>query len=119
MKEIREKYIERIYEIKKKKGYIRAIDLAKEMNIKPSSVTEMLQKLSRDGYIKYEKYRLLDLTDKGLNLAEKLEKTHQAIKKLLMHIGVDESTADRDACLIEHILSRESINKIENFVKNL
>ncbi len=119
MKEIREKYIERIYEIKNKKGYIRAIDLARELNVKPSSVTEMLQKLSEEGYIKYEKYRVLDLTEKGLNLAKTLEKTHQAIKKLLVHIGVDESIADKDACLIEHILSKESIEKIKSFVETL
>ena len=119
MKEIREKYIERIYEIKKRKGYIRAIELARMLNVKPSSVTEMLQKLSMEGYIKYEKYRYLDLTDKGLKLAKELEKKHEAIRKLLVYVGVDEEIADKDACLIEHLLSNESVEKIKKFVEKL
>ena len=119
MKEIREKYIERMYELKKKKGYIRAIDLARYMGVKPSSVTEMLQKLAREGYVNYEKYRNVDLTPKGLALAVELERKHEAIKKLFMHLGVDEETANRDACLIEHIISEETAKKIMEFVDNL
>jgi len=119
MQDIRETYIERIYELKNKKGYVKTVDLAKELNVKPSSVTEMLQKLANEGYIVYEKYRRIDLTDKGLELAKKLEKRHEAIKKLLIYIGVDEKTADKDACIIEHIISEESIRKIMEFTKNM
>ncbi len=119
MQDIRETYIERIYELKNKKGYIKTVDLAKELNVKPSSVTEMLQKLAAEGYIIYEKYRRIDLTEKGLKLAKNLEKRHEAIKKLLMYVGVDEETADRDACIIEHIISKESIEKIMEFTKEL
>ncbi len=119
MQEIREKYIERIYELKQKKGYVRATDLASLLNVKPSSVTEMLQKLAKEGYVHYEKYRVVDLTEKGLELALNLERRHQAIKKLLMHLGVSEGTADRDACVVEHILSEESIKKIQEFVEKI
>jgi DtxR family Mn-dependent transcriptional regulator len=76
MRDIRETYIERIYELKNKKGYVKTVDLANELNVKPSSVTEMLQKLANEGYIIYEKYRRIDLTDKGLELAKALEKRH-------------------------------------------
>ena len=119
MKEIREKYIERMYELKKERGYIRAIDLARALGVKPSSVTEMLQKLAAEGYVKYEKYRNVDLTEKGLKLAESLERKHNAIKKLFMYLGVPEDTANRDACLIEHIISDETAKKIIEFADNL
>ncbi len=119
MQEIREKYIERIYELKREKGYVRATDLAAVLNVKPSSVTEMLQKLAREGYVHYEKYRVVDLTPKGVELAQKLEKRHQAIKKLLMYIGVSEEAADKDACVVEHILSEESIEKIQKFAEKI
>ncbi len=115
MKEIRETYIERMYELKKKKGYIRAIDLARYMNVKPSSITEMLQKLSKEGYVKYEKYRNVDLTDKGLRLAKELEKKHNAIKKLFISLGVSEEIANKDACVIEHLISEETAKKIMEF----
>jgi len=119
MQEIRETYVERIYELKKRKGYVKAIDLARELDVKPSSVTEMLQKLSNEGYVVYEKYRRIDLTPKGEELAKSLERRHRAIKKLLMHLGVSEDTADRDACIVEHLLSSESVERIIEFVENL
>jgi DtxR family Mn-dependent transcriptional regulator len=119
MQEIRETYIERIYELKNKYGYVKTVDLAKVLNVSPSSVTEMLQKLSNEGYVIYEKYRKIDLTQKGLKLAKSLEKRHNAIKKLLIYLGVSEEIADKDACVIEHVLSKESVDKIIEFTKNL
>ncbi|MCD6370710.1 MAG: metal-dependent transcriptional regulator [Thermoplasmata archaeon] len=119
MQEIREKYIERIYELKQKNGYVRATDLAKLLKVKPPSVTEMLQKLSKEGYVLYEKYRVVDLTPKGMELAKKLEKRHRAIKKVFMYFGVDEETADKDACVVEHILSEETIEKIQKFAEKI
>ncbi len=119
MQEIRETYIERIYDLKRKKGYVKAIDLAKELDVKPSSVTEMLQKLSKEGYVVYEKYRRIDLTEKGEELARSLERRHEAIKKVLMHMGVSEEIADKDACVVEHLLSEETIEKIIDYANNL
>ena len=119
MKEIREKYIERMYDLKREKGYIRAIDLARYIGVKPSSVTEMLQKLANEGYVKYEKYRNVDLTEKGLKLAMELERKHNAIKKLFTYIGVSEDIANKDACLIEHIISKETAKKIIEFADSL
>ena len=115
----RETYIERMYELKMKKGYIRAVDLAKSLNVKPSSVTEMLHKLSEEGLVNYEKYRVIDLTPKGMQLAKRLEERHGAIKKLLMYVGVDENTANEDACKIEHVISGSTAEKIIEFSKNL
>ena len=119
MQEIRETYIERIYELKNKKGYVKTVDLAKVLDVKPSSVTEMLQKLADEGYVIHEKYKRIDLTEKGVKLAKSLERRHKAIKKLLMYIGVSEEIADKDACVIEHILSKESINKIIKFSESI
>ncbi len=119
MKESRETYIERMYDLKKKKGYIRTVDLARMLKVKPSSVTEMLQKLAKEGFVIYEKYRNVDLTPKGIQLAKKLEERHNAIKKLLVYVGVDEKIADEDACRIEHVISRSTAERIIEFAKKL
>ena len=119
VKQNRETYIERMYELKKEKGYIRAVDLAKIMGVKPSSVTEMLRKLSGEGLVIYEKYRIIDLTPKGVELAKKLEERHRAIRKLLVYVGVDEKTADEDACKIEHVISKNTAKKIIEFSQKL
>ena len=115
MKEVRERYIEVMYELKTEKGYIRAIDLARRLDVKPSSVTEMLQKLAVEGYVRYEKYRNIDLTKLGLVLARSLEKKHNAIRKLFVSLGVPEEVANKDACLIEHIISDDTAKKIMEY----
>ena len=51
-----EDYIEQIYLLKNTTGHARVSDLAKIMNVKPSSVTKMLQKLDRKNLLTYEKY---------------------------------------------------------------
>ncbi len=119
MKQNRETYIERMYELKKEKGYIRAVDLAKMLGVKPSSVTEMLRKLAAEGLVLYEKYRIIDLTSRGVQLAKRLEERHKAIRKLLVYVGVDKETADEDACKIEHVISKSTAEKIIEFSQKL
>jgi len=61
-----EDYLEMFFRIVSKQGYIRPVDLSNAINVKPSSVTRMVQKLDEAGFIKYEKYRNIALTEKGL-----------------------------------------------------
>lgn len=61
-----EDYLEMFFRIVSKQGYIRPVDLSNAINVKPSSVTRMIQKLDEAGFIKYEKYRNIALTEKGL-----------------------------------------------------
>lgn len=61
-----EDYLEMFYRIVSEQGYIRPVDLSNAINVKPSSVTRMIQKLDEAGFIKYEKYRNIALTEKGM-----------------------------------------------------
>ena len=70
-----EEYLEIIYSIAEQKGYARAKDIVKEMNVSPPTVTEMLQKLDREGFINYEKYGGVTLTKRGIEIVKKLEKS--------------------------------------------
>lgn len=60
-----EDYLERIYKLIDEKGYARVSDIAEGLEVHPSSVTKMIQKLDKDEYLIYEKYRGLVLTSKG------------------------------------------------------
>lgn len=62
-----EDYLERIYKLIDEKGYARVSDIAEGLEVHPSSVTKMIQKLDKDEYLIYEKYRGLVLTSKGKN----------------------------------------------------
>ena len=60
-----EDYLERIHELIEEKGYARVVDIASSLRVKQASVTSMVQKLAELGYLNYEKYRGLVLTEKG------------------------------------------------------
>ncbi|MHA1684992.1 MAG: metal-dependent transcriptional regulator [Candidatus Heimdallarchaeaceae archaeon] len=112
-----EEYLETIYEICQEKKIAKVSDIKKALNIESlASITEMVQKLAKIGLVDYEKYRGLTLTEKGLELAKKLKQKHVIIEELLMILGVEQETAVKDACKIEHVISEESVSVIAKFV---
>jgi len=118
-KKTMEEYIEVISLLQGEKEYARTTDIANEMNIKPSSVTEMLQKLDTNGFIEYHSYKGARLTKKGKKIANELEMKHRAIEEFLIMLGVDKKNAKEDACEIEHHVSDETIERLLQFVKSL
>lgn len=117
LSESEEGYVETIYNLIREYGYARVADIADALNVKPPSVTNMLQKLDEQNFVTYKRYRGVVLTAKGKQLAEKLEKRHQALKEFLVMIGVSEESAEKDACEIEHKINRETVEKLARFVE--
>lgn len=66
-----------------------------------------------EGYITVDADGGISLTEKGLEIAEKIYERHQIIAKALMALGVDEETAYEDSCKIEHDISNISFEKIK------
>jgi len=117
LSESEEGYIETIYRLIREHGYARAADIADALNVKPPSVTSMIQKLDEQNFVTYIRYRGVVLTPKGTLLAETLERRHQTFKKFLIMIGVSEENAEKDACEIEHKINRETAEKLAKFVE--
>jgi DtxR family Mn-dependent transcriptional regulator len=112
-----EDYLEAIDSIVGSKGYAKVKDVCYELGIKPSSVTEMFQKLSKDGFINYEKYGGATLTSKGKKIAKSTRQKHNMLHDFLSILGVDEKIVDEDACRVEHILNPETIKRLTKFVE--
>ncbi|MEK3787914.1 MULTISPECIES: transcriptional regulator MntR [Paenibacillus] len=112
-----EDYLERIYKLIDEKGYARVSDIAEGLEVHPSSVTKMIQKLDKDEYLIYEKYRGLILTPKGKKVGKRLVDRHHLLEEFLELIGVDEEHIYRDVEGIEHHLSWNSITCIETLVE--
>ncbi|MBN1236184.1 MAG: metal-dependent transcriptional regulator [Methanotrichaceae archaeon] len=112
-----EEYIEIIYALEIRDGRAATGKIASEMKIKPSSATEMLKKLQKEGLLQYETYAGATLTDCGKRLALELRSKHKAIADFLEIIGVDRRVAERDACQMEHHVGRETMEKLERFVQ--
>ncbi|MFC7060604.1 transcriptional regulator MntR [Halobacillus seohaensis] len=112
-----EDYIEQIYILIEDKGYARVSDIAENLQVHPSSVTKMVQKLDRDQYLNYEKYRGLILTPKGKKVGKRLVYRHELLEQFLELIGVDADKIYEDVEGIEHHLSWNSIDRIGDLVQ--
>ncbi|MEQ6378128.1 transcriptional regulator MntR [Bacillaceae bacterium S4-13-58] len=112
-----EDYIEHIYILIETKGYARVSDIAEALQVQPSSVTKMVQKLDKDEYLNYEKYRGLILTPKGKKVGKRLVYRHDLLEQFLALIGVDAEKIYNDVEGIEHHLSWNSIDRIGDLVQ--
>jgi len=114
-----EDYLEVIYELIQEKGYATTVDISSYLNVSSPSVTKMMQKLDETGYLKYEKYRGIKLTNEGIRIARNIRNRHGLLAEFFMIIGVDEETANNDAEGIEHHLHPETMKKLEEFINEL
>ena len=112
-----EDYVELVYDLEKKKKPVHTNDVASALNINPASVTEIFQKLSREGYIYYKKYGGASLTRKGRELAIKTKRKHDSLAEFLVILGVKEKIAEKDACEMEHILHPSTVDIVIKFVE--
>jgi Mn-dependent DtxR family transcriptional regulator len=111
-----EDYLEKIYELMNEKGYARVSDIASSLEVQPSSVTKMLQKLDDNQYVSYEKYRGIVLTSRGQRLGKQMKQRHVAIAGFLRMLGVSEETIQRDVEGIEHHVSPKTLDSLQCLV---
>lgn len=112
-----EDYLERIYLLIEDKGYARVSDIAEALEVHPSSVTKMVQKLDQTEYVIYEKYRGFILTPKGKKIGKRLVQRHELLEEFLRIIGVTNDKIYQDVEGIEHHLSWDAIDRIGDLVQ--
>jgi Mn-dependent DtxR family transcriptional regulator len=112
-----EDYLERIDALIEEKGYARVVDIASTLGVKQASVTSMVQKLAELGYLNYEKYRGLILTEKGRAVALRIKNRHQTLARFFSLFGLDEQTQQQDIEGIEHHLSAETVEVLSSLAK--
>ena len=108
-----EDYLERILMLMESQGHVRSIDIAESMGFSKPSVSIAMKKLRKNGSIIMDDAGYISLTDKGYAIASKVYDRHKTLTKALILLGVDEETAKRDACLVEHVLSEETFQAIK------
>ena len=112
-----EDYLEAIWNLQDKKGYVKAKDIAEKLEVTRPSVSGMIKKLSENSYILYEKYGGIVFTAKGKKLAQEIKRRHTLLVEFLKIIGVDEQNAQTDACKLEHDVSPETMTCLLEFVE--
>jgi Mn-dependent DtxR family transcriptional regulator len=111
-----EDYLEKIYELMKEKGYARVSDIASSLDVQPSSVTKMIQKLDENQYVTYEKYRGIVLTARGQKLGQLMKERHHMLEEFMRILGVSEETIQKDVEGIEHHVSPTTLNSLQALV---
>ncbi|BAL81590.1 metal-dependent transcriptional regulator [Caldisericum exile] len=115
-----EDYLEAIFVVREQKGYVRVKDIADLLNVKLPSVTEIIKKMQESGLIEHTPYGEIKLTEIGENVGRNVWQKHKALYEFLKdYLKVDDDTAFKEACLIEHSVSQDTIEKLKEFLKNL
>jgi DtxR family Mn-dependent transcriptional regulator len=118
LSESMENYIETIGYLEETLKVVRVKNIAKALKVKMPSVSSALGVLSKKDLVNYEKYDYVELTPRGQEVARRLRRRHENLKKFLKKIlGVEEKNAEKDSCGMEHHISRNTINNIIKFME--
>ena len=112
-----EDYLEAVYVLIADNRPAQVRDVAKMLSVKMPSVVKAIRELKRLGLVVQEPYSNIELTAKGGRVARQVLGRHKLLRTFLMKLGVSRRHADRDACLMEHILSAETLDKIRIYTE--
>ena len=111
-----EDYLESILILKKQLGNVRSIDIVNYFDYSKPSISVAMKNLRMNGYVTVDSKGYIELTEKGIEIADKMYERHTLLTKWLTALGVDEKTAVEDACRIEHVISEESFEAIKKHI---
>ena len=110
-----EDYLETILILEKRHGYARSVEIAAEMQVSKASVSVAMKNLKNGGYILMNGNYEITLTPRGREVAETIYERHVLFSEVLIKLGVHRDVALRDACRMEHIISRESFTALKQY----
>ena len=105
-------YLERILMLQKARGEARSVDVATELGVTKASVSHAMKLLRENGYIIMDREQGILLTDKGLEIAQRMMERHEMLSRILINLGVPEEIAVEDACRMEHDMSQETFDAL-------
>ena len=107
-----EDYLESMVILKEKNGYIRSVDIAEFLGVTKPSVSNAMKRLREENYIEMNRSGFITLTEKGMEIADKIYTRHKKLTDFFIALGVDPDVAEDDACKIEHDISDETFDAI-------
>lgn len=113
-----EDYLEIICNLSESSQSVKAVEIAKKLNVSRASVSEALSKLADKELILYESYKCITITEKGLKTAKEVITKHNILSAFFNKtLGLSEEESSNNACKIEHVISDELFSKINDFQK--
>ena len=114
-----EMYLEAILVLSRQSSFVRSVDVSEYLQYSKPSVSRAMGILRIGEYIHMDKDGAITLTQTGLAIAEKIFERHTVLSRLLMKLGVNQETAEADACKMEHAISDESFQAIKRYTADL
>lgn len=112
-----EDYLEAVLILQKKHGSVRSVDLARHMEVSKPNVSRAVAILQQGGFLTMDSDYSLHLTGIGQEVAEKIYERHQFFTEQLVAAGVDQETAEQEACRMEHAISDTSFQKLKEMIQ--
>ena len=113
-------YLEAVYELSRQYSEVRSVDVAEKLGVTRASVNRAVGVLKDLGYVKQEKYAGIVLTAEGRSAAITIRTRHNTLKMFMTdELGVDDATAEEDACRMEHCISLQTFDKLQKYMENL
>ncbi|HOV26201.1 MAG TPA: metal-dependent transcriptional regulator [Pseudobacteroides sp.] len=110
-------YLEAIIELEEKEGIVRVTDIANKLDIAKASVNQTIKKLKDMSLVRQETYGPVELTDEGRHMANRIRQRHNKLRQFLIEVlGVDSDIAEKDACLMEHAVSAQTMDRLTDFL---
>lgn len=109
-----EDYLKALFILIQKKGIVRSFELAQYMGYSKASISHAVTNLQNGGFLFVDSDKCLHLTDIGTEIASKIHERHCFFAELLIVVGVDPAIAEKEACQLEHDISQESFERIQN-----
>lgn len=107
-----EDYLEAMLMLREEHGYIRSVDVAKQLGVTKPSVSYSTKRLREAGYITMDDDSYITLTDAGMAIASRILERHKLLTAFFIHLGVDPAVAREDACKVEHDISEETFDAL-------
>lgn len=113
-----EDYLELLLKLQQENRVVRVRDIAQGMSVTMPSVTSMLNTLAKNDLINHEKYEYVELTPRGLGVAQDATRKHTVLFRFLKDIlKVDPQQADNEACRMEHAITESTLSKLLEFLE--
>ena len=108
-----EDYLKTILILQNTNGCASSTDVAEHLKVSKASVSRAMKLLCEGWFLTMDQHKQLHLTPLGASVAEEIYERHRILRQLLLSIGVGPDIAEQDACRIEHVISRETLERVK------
>lgn len=110
-----EDYLEAILRLAETGQDVHSVDVSRKLGVSKPAVTKAMRILTQKGYVQIVDNHIR-FTEEGKRYADSVYAKHRILTDFLLWLGVERTTAEADACRMEHLISDETYSAIQKFL---